>query len=123
MFVYPRSGVENTMRRDLKFSHDRIGTKMIYNNVILEVTEQTDIETVHALLHRQGELSRQEPGCTRFEVYQSQTERSLFMLIERWETLEDLERHRKATAFKEIYEPQVLPLVTRVPHPSDLVFS
>ena len=96
---------------------------MIYNNVILEVAKQTDIETIRVLLRRQGELSRQEPGCSRFEVYQSQTERSLFMLIEQWETSADLEMHREATAFKEIYEPQVLPLVKRVPHPSDLVFS
>ena len=62
---------------------------MIYNNVILEVAKQTDIETIRALLRRQGELSRQEPGCSRFEVYQSQTERSLFMLIEQWETSGD----------------------------------
>ena len=96
---------------------------MIYNNVILEVAKQTDIETVRILLHRQGELSRQEPGCSRFEVYQSQTERSLFMLIEQWETPADLEMHRDGPGFKVIFEPQVLQLVKRVAHPSDLVFS
>ncbi|MCH2334474.1 MAG: putative quinol monooxygenase [Pseudomonadales bacterium] len=95
---------------------------MIYNNVILEVIKEADIDTVRALLRRQGELSRQEPGCSRFEVYQSQTEQSLFMLIEQWETLAHLEAHREATAFKEIYEPRILPRVERVPHPSDLVF-
>lgn len=111
------------MALGLEFNVGGIGTKMIYNNVMLEVANQADIETVHVLLRRQGELSRQEPGCNRFEVYQSQTERSLFMLIEQWETSADLEMHREATAFKEIYEPQVLPLVKRVAHPSDLVFS
>ena len=95
---------------------------MIYNNVILEVTKEADIDTVRRLLRRQGELSRQESCCSRFEVYQSQTERSLFMLVEQWETPAHLETHRQGTAFKEIYEPQVLPLVERVPHPSDLVF-
>ena len=79
---------------------------MIYNNVILEVIKEADIDTVRALLRRQGELSRQEPGCSRFEVYQSQTEQSLFMLIEQWETPAHLEMHREATAFKEIYEPR-----------------
>ena len=96
---------------------------MIYNNVILEVIKEADIDTVRALLRRQGELSRQEPGCSRFELYQSQTEQSLFMLIEQWETPAHLEMHREATAFKEIYEPRILPRVARVPHPSDLVFS
>ncbi|MDA0285620.1 MAG: antibiotic biosynthesis monooxygenase, partial [Planctomycetota bacterium] len=71
---------------------------------------------------QQGTLSKQEPGCARFEVYHSKAEPKFFLLIERWETQADLERHREARAFVEIYQPLVLPLVDRVPHASDLVF-
>lgn len=95
---------------------------MIYSNVLLTVKNEDDIEKVRELLVQQGTLSKQEPGCARFEVYHSRNQPTLFMLIERWETQEHLERHREAKACLEIYQPQVLPLVDRVPHPSDLVF-
>lgn len=95
---------------------------MIYSNVFLTVKDEADIEKVRELLIQQGTLSKQEPGCARFEVYHSKNEPTFFMLIERWETQEHLDQHREAKAYLEIYQPQVLPLVDRVPHPSDLVF-
>lgn len=95
---------------------------MIYSNVILTVKDEADIEKVRGLLVKQGTLSKQEPGCARFEIYHSQSEPTIFMLVERWETQEHLDQHREAQACVEIYKPQVLPLVERVPHPSDLVF-
>ena len=94
---------------------------MIYVNVLLTVKQNNNIETVRDLLRQQATLSREEPGCNRFEVYQSRAEPRLFTLIERWNSAADLEQHRKAAAFREIYEPRVLPLVDRVPHPSDLI--
>ena len=94
---------------------------MIYVNVLLTVTDAADAATVRELLVQQQTLSREEPGCARFEVYHSHSDEKLFILVERWETQEDLERHRKAKAFVEIYEPKVLPLVDRVPHPSQLL--
>ena len=94
---------------------------MIYVNVTLTVRDEADVGNVRDLLVTQAERSRAEPGCARFEVYQSQADAKVFMLIERWETQAHLDAHRQASAFKEIYEPQVLPLVDRVPHPSDLV--
>ena len=54
---------------------------MIYNNVLLTVKNESDIETVAELLQEQCRLSREEPGCERFEVYQSQNNRSLFILV------------------------------------------
>lgn len=95
---------------------------MIYSNVLLTVKNEGDIDKVRELLVQQGTLSKQEPGCARFEVYHSKNQPTLFMLVERWESQEHLDRHREAKAYLEIYQPQVLPLVDRVPHPSDLVF-
>lgn len=95
---------------------------MIYSNVFLTVKDEGDVKKVQELLVQQGTLSKQEPGCARFEVYHSKNEPQMFLLIERWETQEHLDRHREAKAYLEIYQPLVLPLVDRVPHPSDLVF-
>jgi len=94
---------------------------MIYSNVFLTVREESDIASVSELLAEQGRLSREEPGCLRFEVYHSQADPAFFMLIERWQDQQALDQHRQARAYCEIYQPQVLPLVDRVPHPSHLI--
>lgn len=94
---------------------------MIYNNILLTVKNESDIETVRELLIEQVTLSREEPGCARFELYHSQEDRSLFILIEQWESAELLDAHRQARSCQEVYLPKVLPLVERVPHPSDRV--
>lgn len=94
---------------------------MIHVNVLLTVKDEKNIDRICALLAEQGRLSRQEPGCARFEVYHSREEPRLFLLHEWWESQTALDAHRAGKAFKEIYEPQVLPLVDRVPHPSRLV--
>jgi len=91
---------------------------MIYNNIVLTVNEEADVSEVGSLLAEQGRLSRAEPGCARFEVYHSQSDTKVFLLIERWESQESLDVHRTAKAYTEIYKPQVLPKVTRVAHVS-----
>ena len=95
---------------------------MIFSNVLLTVNNEADIETVHNLLIEQAKQSSEEPGCARFEVYHSQSEPGFFVLVEQWETHADLEQHRKAKAFIEIYMPKVLPLVSRIPHPCDRIW-
>ena len=95
---------------------------MIYNNVLLTVNKDSDVEEVRGLLAEQARRSNEEPGCVRFEVYQSQTEIRQFFLVEQWQTQEDLDLHKQAAAFTELYIPKVIPLVSRVPHPSDLVW-
>jgi quinol monooxygenase YgiN len=95
--------------------------RMIYANIWLTVKEATNVEKVRELLSEQARLSRQEPGCARFEVYQSHNDATKFLLIERWETQESLDVHRTAHAYTTIYQPQILPLVIREPHPSHLV--
>ena len=66
---------------------------MIFNNVILRVTDAKNLEEIKQLLTHQASVSRQETGCQRFEVYQSEVENNLFFLIEQWATTEDLEAH------------------------------
>jgi quinol monooxygenase YgiN len=94
---------------------------MLYLNIILTVKNSADVDQVRGLLSEQGRLSRQESGCSRFEVYHSQTDPQVFMLAEQWASQEALDRHREGKAYTTIYKPQVLPLVDRVPHPSTLV--
>ncbi len=94
---------------------------MIYANIWLTVKDPVNIERVRKLLGEQARLSRGEPGCVRFEVYQSQNDAARFLLVERWDTAEALDVHRTAQAYTTIYQPQVLPLVHREPHPSILI--
>lgn len=94
---------------------------MIYANILLTVRNPDDIPKVAELLKEQGRLSRAEPGCERFEVYHSQSDPNVFVLIERWASQEALDVHRTAEGYTQIYQPQVLPLVDRVPHVSDLI--
>ena len=69
---------------------------MIYNNVMLTVTKTSDVDEVKILLQEQASLSSDEPGCMRFEVYHSQADQQQFLLVEQWQTQEDLDRHREA---------------------------
>ena len=94
---------------------------MIYVNVWLTVNQPGDVAAVRRLLGEAGRLSRTEPGCARWEAYQSNNDPTRFLLHEWWESQADLDEHRKAQAYLTIYQPQVLPLVTREPHPSTLV--
>jgi len=95
---------------------------MIFNNVLLNVTQGNDIQTVKELLAEQARRSSGEPGCRRFEVYHSQANAQLFMLIEQWESQQHLDDHRQAPAFRDLYIPKVIPLVSREPHPCDLIW-
>jgi quinol monooxygenase YgiN len=94
---------------------------MLYMNILLTVRSADDVEQIRELLAEQGRLSRMEPGCQRFEVYHSQNDPQVFLLSEHWESQAALDVHRTAKAYTEIYQPQVLPKVERVPHPSQLV--
>lgn len=94
---------------------------MVYLNVLLKVKDAANIEAVRGMLMRQGELSRQEPGCVRFEVYQSNNDPSRFFLNEWWESQAALDVHRTATAYTQVYQPHVIPFVDREGHPSSLL--
>lgn len=94
---------------------------MVHLNVLLLVRDPANVSRVCDLLREVGRISRHEPGCLRFEVYHSQSDPRRFVLCEHWESQAALDVHRQGRAFTEIYSPQVLPLVDREPHPSDLV--
>lgn len=90
-------------------------------NVILNVKAAEDVAKVSELLGEAGRLSRTEPGCLHFEVCHSTSDPMTFMLIERWESEQAWQDHRKEKAFTTIYQPQVLPLVDRTPHFCEIV--
>lgn len=92
-----------------------------YLNVWLTVNKPEDVFEVRALLAECARLSRSEPGCLRYEVYQSQADPQRFLLIEHWQNQQAWETHRTAEAFTRIYQPKVLPKVHREPHPSVLI--
>lgn len=94
---------------------------MIYANIILTVNTEQDVPEIRDLLREHGRLSRAEPGCAGFDIYQSQTDPKVFILCERWESAEALDVHRTAKGYTEIYKPKILPRSTRVAHPSTLV--
>lgn len=94
---------------------------MIFNNVILTVKDAANIPPVADLLATLASRSRQEPGCHRFEVYQSQADSATFFLIEQWQDQAALDAHRQAPAFAELYVPEVIPLIERTPHLCDLL--
>ncbi len=95
---------------------------MVYNNVLLNVKDVENIQLVADLLKEQARRSSEEPGCIRFEVYHSKSDAQQFILVEQWASEEDLERHKKAKAFIELYLPKVIPLVERHPHMSELIW-
>ena len=94
---------------------------MFYLNVCLQVNNPADVERVRALLATMVAGVREEPGLERFVVYQSESVPGFFLLNEHWRSREDWENHRQGRMCKEIYEPLVLPLVTRTPHVASLV--
>jgi quinol monooxygenase YgiN len=94
---------------------------MLYLNVVLTVGDPANVETVKGLLQEAARHSRQEPGCERFEVYQSTTDPAKFFLNEHWHDQAAIDGHRKGHAYTQIYQPKVIPLVTREGHPSNLL--
>ena len=90
-------------------------------NVVLTVNDADDADEIRQLLAQAAALSRAEAGCERFDVYHSQNEPTVFLLTEWWATKEHWEAHRSEKAFLEIYQPQVLPRVSRTPYFCDLV--
>jgi quinol monooxygenase YgiN len=94
---------------------------MICLTVVLLAKDAADAPRLRDLLGTAMRSSRTEPGCLRFDVYHSEAEPRRFLLVEHWESPEALDRHRTGEAYTTIYKPQVLPLVDRDGHPSNLL--
>ncbi|MFO1019111.1 MAG: putative quinol monooxygenase [Planctomycetales bacterium] len=91
---------------------------MIYLHVWLKVKDPQHVPEIRNHLTAAAQSSRQEPGCARFEAYQSESDNTRFLLCEQWESQAHLDQHRLGHAYLNIYKPLVLPLVDREPHPS-----
>lgn len=94
---------------------------MLALNIFLTAKDAADVDTIKRLLTQAMQLSRQEPGCLRFDVYHSTADVRRFTLVEHWENQEAIDAHRQAEAYTTIYKPQVMPLVEREGHPSELL--
>lgn len=90
-------------------------------NVWLTVNRDEDVDRVRDLLAEMAVGVREEPGVERFAVYRSTTAPGRFLLNEHWRSQADWEAHRAGRICKELYEPLILPLVTREPHICELV--
>lgn len=84
--------------------------------VVLTAKDIGNVTELRDLLATQVNLSREEPGCVRFEAFESQTVPGTFIIVERWKSQTALDEHRKARAITTVYVPRILPLVERVLH-------
>ena len=75
---------------------------MVFNNVILKVKDPQRIDEIAGLLSQQASLSSVEPGCERFDVFQSEEEPELFLLIEVWASEAHLAQHRGARFYASV---------------------
>lgn len=94
---------------------------MIYVNVILTTRDEADVPEIAGLFRELRRLSLQEPGCERYEVYHSNHDKRVFLLIERWIDQAALEQHRLGHGYLTIYAPLIIPRVDRVPHFAELI--
>jgi quinol monooxygenase YgiN len=83
---------------------------------MLTAKDLADVPQLRELLTTQVVLSREEPGCMRFEAFESQTVPGTFIVVERWESETALNAHRGAEAITTVYLPRIMPLVDRVLH-------
>ena len=92
---------------------DHAGVDLV---VVLTAKDVGTLPELRDLMTMQVNLSRQEPGCVRFDALESQTVSGTFIVVERWSSQAALDEHRKARAITTVYIPKILPLVDRVLH-------
>src|SRR4029078_6046849 len=103
------------IREPVRRPNDAETPPMIYLNVLLSANEGADLAAIAEALRRAGELSQKEPGCQRWEAYQSDADPKRFLLVERGESEAALDGHRRGEAYTQIYSKELLPHVTREP--------
>src|SRR5262245_8428581 len=54
--------------------HGKRSRSMVYLNVLLTAKDPADAPAIADALRRAGALSKQEPGCLRWEAYQAKTQ-------------------------------------------------
>ena len=61
------------------------------------------VEDALAACRTVRELSQKEPGCERYDFYQSPDEATRIVFVEEWSTRNHLEVHFQQPAFKEFF--------------------
>lgn len=68
--------------------------------------QEDKLDEVLELYKELVELTRQEKGCIKYELYQDEKDSKILTMVEEWESREALENHFKAEHFVRIV-PQV----------------
>ena len=68
---------------------------MITKWIEFTVAEES-AETFATEFAKMQEASRPEKGCVQYSVFRSETNASVFTVLEAWETTDDLEAHRES---------------------------
>ena len=66
---------------------------MICLNVFLTVKDPVNVQRVKELLTQQGRLSRKEPGCLSWEIFQNRADPCDFTFVEEWASDAALDAH------------------------------
>lgn len=74
----------------------------IYLTVVVKAKPEHQQE-IKTLLQSLPELSKKEDACIEYDVHQSIDDENVFILNEKWESLEGLERHNEQTYSKEFF--------------------
>jgi quinol monooxygenase YgiN len=72
--------------------------------VVARVRAKTGLETrLHEELQRLLAPTRAEPGCLRYDLHESTTERGWFLLYETWKSEADLQAHFQTPYLKAFF--------------------
>jgi quinol monooxygenase YgiN len=76
-----------------------MGEHMIYIIATLTIKPETRAELI-AAAQECMEATRKEPGCLAYDLYESVSDASKLVFVERWESADCLEPHRKSDHVK-----------------------
>lgn len=74
----------------------------IYLTVVVKAKPEHRQE-IKILLYRLPELSRKEDACIEYDVHQSIDDENIFILNEKWESLDGLSFHNEQSYSKEFF--------------------
>ncbi|KAF2072842.1 hypothetical protein CYY_005853 [Polysphondylium violaceum] len=66
------------------------------------VAKKESIEKVKEIIEGMIEPTRAEKGCVQYDLLQSDENSAVFVLVERWETSQDLDAHKSTPRFAQM---------------------
>lgn len=75
---------------------------MIRLNVSLIIEESSRAEKLKEIATELVEYSLHDKGCIDYDLYASTTEDDRYLILETWESQEDLDRHMASPHFKRL---------------------